>query len=85
MTARDGQSDEPRVEVEARRDWLEHELGDEWVPQGDGTYRFVGATRDAPIARDDSDSSGEHGGRADASDEPMSREPWHPRLPWRRH
>ena len=80
---RDDQSDHPRVE--ARRDWLEHELGDDWVAQGDGTYRFVGASRDAPIARDDSHASVDERARNDARDEPVSREPRHSRLPWRRH
>jgi hypothetical protein len=83
MTARDDGSGEPPAEV--RRDWLEHELGDDWVAQGDGTYRFVGASRDAPIARDDSHASDEERGRADATDEPVSHEPRHLRLPWRRH
>jgi hypothetical protein len=81
MTARDDQSDQPRAA--ARRDWLEHELGGDWVAQGDGTYRFVGATSDAPIARDD--SHGPERARPDVTDEPTSREPRHPRLPWRRH
>jgi hypothetical protein len=78
MTARDDQSDQPGAE--ARRDWLEHELGDDWVAQGDGTYRLVGATRDAPIARDDSHATSDERARDDARDEPR-----HPRLPWRRH
>jgi hypothetical protein len=82
MTAHD---DESGPQAEARRDWLEQELGDEWVAQGDGTYRFVGATSDAPIARDDSHASDEEAGQRDARHEPMSREPRHPRLPWRRH
>ncbi len=78
MTARDDRSRESRAV--ARTYWLEHELGDDWVAQGDGTYRFVGATRDAPIARDDSHASGDERTREDASDEPRR-----PRLPWRRH
>ena len=78
MTPRDDRSRESRAE--ARSDWLEQELGDDWVAQGDGTYRFVGPSRDAPIARDDSHASGDEGAGEDASDEPR-----HPRLPWRRH
>jgi hypothetical protein len=78
MTARDDRSRESRAD--ARTNWLEHELGDDWVAQGDGTYRFVGATRDEPIARDDSHASGDERAREDASDKRR-----HPRLPWRRH
>jgi hypothetical protein len=78
MTARDDRERESRAE--ARNNWLEQELGDDWVAQGDGTYRFVGATRDAPIARDDSRASGDERAREDARDEPR-----HLRLPWRRH
>jgi hypothetical protein len=77
MTTRDDRSRESRAD--ARSSWLEHELGDEWVAQGDGTYRFVGAARDAPIARDDS-HAGDGRTQEDASDEPR-----HSRLPWRRH
>jgi hypothetical protein len=78
MTPRDDRSRESRAE--ARSNWLEHELGDDWVAQGDGTYRFVGATRDAPIARDDT-----HAGGAERAQEDASHESRHSRLPWRRH
>ena len=82
MTAGEDRSGQPPAAV--RRDWLEQELGDEWVAQGDGTYRFVGASRDAPIARDDAHRSGEGLARQDPGDEPISREPRQPRFPWRR-
>jgi hypothetical protein len=83
MRRRDDRSGESRAE--ARRDWLERELGDDWVAQGDGTYRFVGSSRDAPIARDDAHPQDEEVARPDASDEPISRQPRRPRLPWHRH
>lgn len=83
MTRRDDRSGEQPAE--ARRDWLERELGDDWVAQGDGTFRFVGSSRDAPIARDDAHQNHDEVGRPDVSDEPISRAPRRPRLPWRRH
>jgi hypothetical protein len=82
MTSGDEESGAPPADV--RRGWLEHELGDDWVAQGDGTYRFVGVSRDAPIARDDSHEGGERPAPAAATDEPAGREPRHSRLPWRR-
>lgn len=83
MTRRDDRSGEPQAE--ARRDWLERELGDGWIAQGDGTYRFVGSSRDAPITRDDAHPNDDEVARPDVSNEPISREPRRPRLPWRRH
>jgi hypothetical protein len=82
MTLRDDRSSEPKGET--RGDWLERELGDGWVAQGDGTYRFVGSHRDAPIARDDSRPNDDEVVRPDVTDEPMSREHRSSRLPWRR-
>ncbi len=83
MTERDDRSGDPYGDRvgNARRDWFAQALGDEWLPQGDGTYRLAGS--DAPIARDDADRDGV---RPDASDEPISRDRHlHlPRLPWRR-
>ena len=54
----------------SRRDLFEDVLGDEWVAQGDGTYRFVDA--DAPLARDDSHEDA----KRDPLDEAMAREHW---------
>lgn len=75
--------DDPHADAvgDSRGDWFAQALGDEWVPQGDGTYRLAGS--DAPIARDDAGGDTVH---PDASDEPMSRDrQLHlPRLPWRR-
>jgi hypothetical protein len=82
MTLRDDRSGETRGET--RSSWIEQELGDEWVAQGDGTYRFVGPGTDAPIARDDSHPNDDEV-VGHISDEPMSREHRFPRLPWRRH
>lgn len=82
MTLRKDRGGEPPGET--RSDWIERELGDEWVAQGDGTYRFIGPGRDAPIARDDSDPD-DNDVVAHTSDAPLSREHRFPRLPWRRH
>ena len=73
-----------RMERDERREltrsqWFEHELGGDWVAQGDGTYRFAGT--EAPLARDDSHEEAALLGTADGA---LERERHFPRLPWRR-
>ena len=52
----------------SRDQWFEDVLGDAWVAQGDGTYRFVGD--EAPVARDGSHEQA----KRDPIDEAIARE-----------
>jgi hypothetical protein len=73
----------PTEEQDERTDWFAQELGEEWRSQGDGTYRFVG-TPEARARGDEETGAVEELEQPHASDEPLTREPRQPRLPWRR-
>ena len=78
MTERgDGSPGHPTPQ--SRRAFFEEELGDAWVAQGDGTYRFVG--HEGPLARDDLQEEAQ----PDSIDEAIERERRLLQLPWRRH
>ena len=71
MSDRGTESDAREVR-KARRHLFEDVLGEEWIAQGDGTYRFLDA--DAPLARDDSYDDA----KRDPLDEATAREHWLP-------